>query len=182
MNLTEDIIRAISFASIKHKSQSRKGKKHIPYINHPIEVVRLLWEEGKVRDKSVLIAAILHDTIEDTHTTPEEIKETFGQEVLDLVLEVTDDKSLPKKERKKLQILHAPNASKGAKQIKLADKCSNLYDIIHSPPDWPVERKMEYIWWAVSVVDGLRGANQPLEDHFDQLVELGNQTFVRENI
>jgi (p)ppGpp synthase/HD superfamily hydrolase len=182
MNLTEKIIRAISFASIKHEQQRRKGGRHIPYINHPIEVVRLLWEVGKVREEDVLLAGILHDTIEDTHTTPEELEEAFGKNVRELVQEVSDDKSLSKAERKRLQIIHAPHKSDGAKQIKLADKCANLYDIIHSPPDWSIERKMEYFWWAISVVDGLRGANQALEDRFDELVNLGNKTFTKESV
>ena len=115
MNQTENILKAISFASIKHQSQFRKGKTKVPYINHPIEVTRLLWEVGQVREGSVLVAGILHDTIEDTQTSPDEIAAIFGAEVLKLVQEVSDDKSLSKEERKRLQIVNAPHKSLGAK-------------------------------------------------------------------
>src|SRR5689334_21040807 len=116
------ILKALSFSAEKHKSQRRKGAEESPYINHPINVAQLLWEVGGVREIATIVAAILHDTVEDTETTPEEIEENFGQVVRKLVEEVSDDKSLPKAERKRLQIEHAPHLSLGAKQIKLADK------------------------------------------------------------
>ena len=175
IQLTENILKALSFASLKHRDQRRKDQEASPYVNHLIEVTRLLWEVGEVREEAVLVAAILHDTIEDTETTAEEITEIFGEEVANLVQEVTDDKSLAKGERKRLQIVNAPHKSHGAKQIKLADKCSNVFDIINSPPKWPIERKMEYLFWANAVVDGLRGANQALENRFDELLELGQK-------
>ena len=164
------LLAALRFASEKHRDQRRKGANASPYINHPIEVAELLARVGGVRDVEVLAAAILHDTIEDTETTPEELERAFGSRVRELVAEVTDDKSLPKQERKRLQHEHAPHLSLDAKQIKLGDKISNVREIAASPPDgWPLERRREYIEWARSVVAGCRGANALLERHFDEV-------------
>ena len=164
------VLQALVFAAHKHRDHRRKDPDHSPYINHLIEVTDLLYRVGGVRDTALLVAAVLHDTIEDTHTSPEEIRAAFGQQVLDLVLEVTDDKSLPKAERKRLQVEHAPNRSLAAKQLKLADKISNVRDILKSPPpDWPPERCQEYLDWARQVVAGLRGSNPALEAEFDAL-------------
>ncbi|MEZ4771925.1 MAG: HD domain-containing protein [Bacteroidia bacterium] len=175
------LLSALSFAAEKHRDQRRKDREASPYVNHLIEVANLLWHTGKVRDENVLAAAILHDTLEDTDTTPQEIESSFGKTILAYVQEVTDDKSLPKTERKQLQIAHAPHKSPGAKQIKLADKCSNLHDIMHSPPfDWSLERKQEYFIWAQAVVNGLRGENTALENHFDQLFKQGMKSLKEE--
>ena len=164
------ILQALVFAAHKHRDHRRKDPDHSPYINHLIDVADLLYRVGGVRDTNLLAAAVLHDAIEDTHTSPEEIRTAFGQPVLDLVLEVTDDKSLPKAERKRLQVEHAPNRSLPAKQLKLADKISNVRDILSNPPpDWPAERCQEYLDWARQVVDGVRGANPALEAEFDSL-------------
>ncbi|MCL4530317.1 MAG: HD domain-containing protein [Chloroflexi bacterium] len=172
MDFTEDtglLIRALRFSADKHRYQRRKDQAQSPYINHPIEVSQLLWEVGGVRDVSVLLAALLHDTIEDTQTTPDEIRKLFGDEVLSLVLEVTDDKSLPKAERKRLQIENAPHKSVGAKLIKLADKSCNVRDMVGSPPkDWPLERRREYLLWTEQVVAGLRGTNMALEAYYER--------------
>lgn len=166
------ILKALSFAADKHKNQRRKNIKATPYINHPIDVAQTLCGSGGVSDITVLCAAVLHDTLEDTETTPEELKELFGEKVLSIVSEVTDDKKLPKKERKDLQISHAPNLSREAKLVKLADKICNLRDILFDPPAaWTKSRKREYIAWAVRVVNGLRGVNTPLEKIFDSLIE-----------
>jgi guanosine-3',5'-bis(diphosphate) 3'-pyrophosphohydrolase len=157
------------FAADKHRYQRRKGADAPPYINHPIEVADLLANVGGVTDPTALIAAVLHDTVEDTETTPEELEALFGAEVRDLVAEVTDDKSLPKAERKRLQIEHAPSLSRHAKEIKVADKISNVLDITHNPPaGWPLERKREYLEWADQVVEGCRGANKELDRRFDE--------------
>ena len=165
------LIQAINFAAKKHSSQKRKGADGEPYINHPLEVLNLLTSVGKVEDFNILIAAVLHDTIEDTETTEEEIEKLFGAEVCKMVLELTDDKSLPKPVRKQLQIEHAPYISVGAKQIKLCDKISNIRDVLENPPDgWSVERRSEYVNWGEKVVAGLRGANENLEKHFDELI------------
>jgi len=163
------LLRAIRFSADKHRNQRRKDIDKTPYINHPIEVAETLLSVGDPDDLDVVIAAILHDTIEDTETTPEEIETNFGRNVRSLVLEVTDDKNLPKKVRKQLQIENAPHKTPGAKKIKLADKISNLRAIIHFPPaDWSLERKIEYLNWSEKVVRGLRGADQKLEELYDQ--------------
>lgn len=166
----ETILRAADFAAVKHKSQRRKSADADPYINHPLEVARFLIEIGGIDDVEVLAAAILHDTVEDTETTAEDLNEFFGARIASLVLEVTDDKSLPKKERKRLQVEHAPNLSPGAKVLKLADKISNIEDVVDNPPDkWSIQRRIEYVEWGKEVVAGLRGSNRALEDYFDIL-------------
>ncbi|MGE0446711.1 MAG: HD domain-containing protein [Vicinamibacterales bacterium] len=165
------LLRALAFASERHSRQRRKDEDASPYINHPIAVARLLAEDGGVADETLLIAALLHDTIEDTEATAEELRDLFGVEVAALVLELTDDKALPKQERKRLQIVHAATASPSARQIKIADKVCNLRDILASPPDgWSVARKREYVDWAVAVVAGCRGVNAGLERAFDAVV------------
>lgn len=161
---------ALQFAADRHRDQRRKGPDHQPYVNHLIDVVELLWRVGQVRDPVILIAALLHDSIEDTSATPAEIAGLFGEEVLAVVLEVTDDKTLPKAERKRLQVERAPHKSLRARQLKLADKISNVRDVQRNPPaEWPSERCDEYLDWARQVVAGLRGANPALEAEFDQL-------------
>jgi guanosine-3',5'-bis(diphosphate) 3'-pyrophosphohydrolase len=166
------ILRALKFSAEKHSNQRRKDKAASPYINHPINVLETLWRVGNVRDAAVLAAAVLHDTIEDTETTATELEAAFGEEVAGLVMEVTDNKSLPKEVRKQLQIDHAPDKSPGAKQIKLADKLCNVHDISSSPPaHWPLQRREEYLDWTEKVVSGLRGANKELEDLYDDLLK-----------
>ena len=173
---------AINFSAHKHRHQRRKGIDDLPYINHPITVAEMLWSVGQVRDLNTLVGAILHDTLEDTETTPEEIKQLFGDEILSLVQECTDDKSLPKEERKRLQILNAPHKSTSAKQIKLGDKISNVIDISNSPPaNWSLQRRLEYLDWAENVVSGLRGANAELEKHFDEAVSKARKKIEAQN-
>jgi guanosine-3',5'-bis(diphosphate) 3'-pyrophosphohydrolase len=121
-------------------------------------------------DTNLIIAALLHDTVEDAEVTKEELVERFGGDVADLVMEVTDDKSLPKAERKRLQIVHASQISGRAQVIKLADKISNLRSILASPPaDWSVERKRDYFNWAKQVVNGLSAPNPMLKAEFERL-------------
>ena len=171
MNFSEDtglLIKALRFSADKHRYQRRKDSAQSPYINHPIEVMQLLWDVGGVRESNILLAALLHDTIEDTNTTPDEISNLFGDDVLSLVLEVTDDKSLPKADRKRLQIETASHKSVGAKLIKLADKSCNIRDMVGSPPeDWSLERRREYLLWTEKVVAELRGTNLSLEDYYN---------------
>jgi guanosine-3',5'-bis(diphosphate) 3'-pyrophosphohydrolase len=163
------LLRAIRYAAEKHRSQRRKGADGAPYINHPIEVSELLALVGGIGDLVVLQAAVLHDTIEDTATTPDELEAVFGAEVCGLVLEVTDDKTLPKLERKLLQIVHAPHLSVRARAIKIADKVCNVRDVTQTPPAaWSIDRRSEYLDWAERVVAGCRGVNEPLERLFDQ--------------
>lgn len=166
-----NFVKAATFAARKHIGQKRKGKDEAPYINHPLEVVNLLVNVGNVEDYDTLIAALLHDTVEDTDATREEIAEKFGEEVASIVMEVTDDKSLSKSERKQKQVEHAPNLSTEAKQLKICDKISNIRDVLENPPDgWSKERRLEYVQWGGRVVNGMRGVNEDLEKHFDKLV------------
>lgn len=163
-------VKAVAFAADKHRNQRRKDADASPYINHPIALANVLANEGGVDDATVLCAAVLHDTIEDTETTADEIRALFGPKVAAVVLEVTDDKSLEKQVRKQRQVEHAPHISIEAKLVKLADKISNLRDILASPPaDWSVERKQTYFEWAAQVVAGLRGVHPGLESVFDGL-------------
>lgn len=175
-NQASKLIRAVDFAAKKHTKQKRKGVDQQPYVNHVIEVLNLLANVGKIEDYDILIAAVLHDTIEDTETTKEEIINLFGAKVCDYVLEVTDDKSLPKAVRKQLQIEHAPHLSDGAKCIKLGDKISNISDVLRNPPaGWSDERRLEYIEWGEKVIAGLRGVNTELEKHFDETIGKARQ-------
>jgi guanosine-3',5'-bis(diphosphate) 3'-pyrophosphohydrolase len=171
MSSLAKILDAASFAAKKHTGQKRKGSDGEPYINHPIEVANLLVNIGKVEDDDMIVSALLHDTVEDCGVRYEEIAEKFGSVVANYVRELTDDKSLPKEERKRLQIEHAPHLSLEAKQIKLADKISNIRDVTENPPDgWDVGRRREYVEWGENVVAGLRGANKGLERLFDEIV------------
>lgn len=161
-------IDAVAFAAMKHSAQRRKDAEASPYINHPIALAHVLAFEANVNDEHVLIAAILHDTIEDTKTTFDELRERFGLSIAKIVAEVTDDKSLSKQRRKALQIEHAPHLSRRAKLVKLADKICNLRDVASSPPvDWPMRRRRKYFDWAKKVVDGLRCVHPRLEALFD---------------
>lgn len=162
------IIRAAAFAGHRHRHQRRKDADASPYINHPLALARVLAVEGGVTDPATLAAALLHDTIEDTGTTRAELVAEFGAEVACIVAEVTDDKSLPKAERKLAQVEHAAHISDKAKRVKLADKVCNLRDVAQTPPvDWPIERRREYFDWARSVIDRLRGVDARLEAIFD---------------
>jgi guanosine-3',5'-bis(diphosphate) 3'-pyrophosphohydrolase len=166
--LAAALLKASTFAARKHRDQRRKDAEASPYINHPIEVAEILARIGGVDDVTVLQAALLHDTVEDTQTSPDELEREFGSAVRKLVEEVTDDKTLSKLERKRLQIEHAPHLSPRAKLIKLADKICNVRDVAHSPPkDWDDRRRLEYFDWAAKVVAGCRGTNRALERHFD---------------
>ena len=152
---------ALLFAAERHAGQVRKGDDAYPYINHPIAVAGLLLRCG-VDDLDTLRAALLHDTIEDTETTPAELAARFGAAVRDLVLEVSDDKGLGKEERKRLQVEHAPGLSEGARRIKIADKTCNVLDIaLAPPPDWSHGRRVEYVDWAEAVVAGCAGVGPP---------------------
>ena len=184
MNTLESkiLLKAIAFAADKHRFQKRKDSEGTPYINHPINVALTLTDLGGETNLDLLVAAILHDTIEDTQTTPEEILLQFGQTALNIVLEVTDDKNLPKEERKKLQVLNASKKSELARKLKLADKICNVSDIIHHPPDnWTLERKLQYLEWAEKVLDGLTGANLTLENKLKEQIALGRRIFGSQN-
>jgi guanosine-3',5'-bis(diphosphate) 3'-pyrophosphohydrolase len=153
------LLKALAFAAHKHRDQRRKDAQASPYINHPIALADVLVNEAGVTDVEVLCAALLHDTVEDTATTHEELLGAFGSRIARIVAEVTDDTRLPKADRKRLQIEHAPNISHEAKLVKLADKVVNLRDVAERPPaKWDLARRQEYFDWAKQVIDGLRGA------------------------
>ena len=168
MSDTTLILRAASFAAHKHRDQRRKDAAASPYINHPLTLASVLAVEGGITDAATLCAALLHDTIEDTDTTADELEREFGAEIRRVVEEVTDDKKLPKAERKQAQVEHAAHISEKAKLVKLADKIANLRDVASAPPSgWSLERRQEYFDWAKEVVDQLRGAHPALEAVFD---------------
>ena len=162
------LLKALAFAAHKHRDQRRKDAEASPYINHPIALADVLVNEGGVTDAEVLSAALLHDTVEDTATTHEELLEAFGSRIARIVAEVTDDKRLPKEERKRLQVEHAPTLSREARLVKLADKLCNLRDVAERPPaKWDLARRREYFDWAKRVVDAMRGTHARLEAAFD---------------
>lgn len=164
------ILNAASFAAEKHAAQRRKGAAAEPYINHLLEVAHLVSTALSEPDTNLVIAALLHDVIEDSGVTKQELIDGFGIDVADLVAEVTDDKSLPKEERKRLQVAHAPQKSTRAQIIKLADKISNLRSVRNSPPaGWSLERRQEYFRWARQVVDGFTSPNPLLKAEFDRI-------------
>ena len=164
------VLRAARFAAHKHRDQRRKDVRATPYINHPLELAHLLSSEGGVTDPVVLAAALLHDTIEDTQTSYEELRSEFGRRVADIVVEVTDTKFLRDVARKRLQVAKAGHATAAAKQVKIADKLCNLRDILAGPPkSWSLKRKQEYFDWAKEVVDQVRDANPRLARKFDAL-------------
>ncbi len=170
INDVAQLLQAIEFSAYKHRVQRRKDADASPYINHPIGVATLLAIIGL----AVLAAAVLHDTMEDTETTPAELEERFGPEVRALVEEMTDDKRLPKADRKRLQVEHAPGVSANAKLIKLADKIVNLRDVCTTPPsDWSLERRREYLDWTRDVIAGCGGVNPGLEAFYDEALTIG---------
>jgi guanosine-3',5'-bis(diphosphate) 3'-pyrophosphohydrolase len=174
MTETALLLDGLHFAADKHRFQRRKDPEASPYINHPIEAADLLARVGGVTDVVTLVAAVLHDTVEDTETTPAELEARFGADVRAVVEEVTDDKTLPKEERKHLQIEHAPHLSDRAKAVKVADKICNVLDVTLKPPaDWTLERRRAYLDWSASVVAGCRGVNEALERHFAEVLAQG---------
>jgi len=163
----ETVLRAAAFAAEKHRTQRRKDVEASPYINHPIQLAYILVQ-ADIEDPVVLAAALLHDTIEDTQTTLDELEIVFGYEIANIVAECSDDKRLTKLERKQAQIDHAAGISVKAKLVKFADKIANVSDINGAPPTgWSLERKREYFDWAKQVVDRMRGVNPALEARFD---------------
>jgi len=171
------LLDALQFSADKHRGQKRKDGD-TAYINHPIAVAHILNRAGGISDPVVLCSAILHDTLEDTVTTKDELAERFGNVIAEVVWEVTDDLIIKADksrdaERKQLEIDHAPLLSPEAKLVKMADKIANLADILNSPPvNWSIERKQGYFDWAKQVVDGMRGTNSALETEFDKLFEM----------
>jgi len=173
------VLKAADAAARWHVHQRRKGAAKEPYINHLLEVATLVAEATEGTDPNLVIAALLHDAIEDCEVPHKLIAETFGADVADLVAEVTDDKTLEKAERKKRQVTTAHEKTDRAKLLKLADKTSNLRALVSSPaPDWSVHRRIEYIDWARKVAHGLRGVSPLLEKQFDVAALAAEQSLV----
>jgi guanosine-3',5'-bis(diphosphate) 3'-pyrophosphohydrolase len=173
------VLKAADAAARWHVHHRRKGPATEPYINHLLEVAMLVAEASEGSDPNLVIAALLHDAIEDSEVPVELIARSFGPEVAALVAEVTDDKSLPQAERKRLQVAHAGSRSQRAKMLKLADKTSNLRAVAASPPaDWSVKRRIEYVAWAQAVAAGLRGASPWLEQRFDEAVRAAERSYL----
>lgn len=167
------VLKAVEFASRKHRDQRRKDKRASPYINHPIQLANVLWFEGGVTDPVVIAAALLHDTIEDTQTSWQELRGEFGDAVAEVVLDVTDVKWLKRNVRKRLQVSRAKHSSTRARLVKLADKIVNLRDVAaHPPSGWSLERRREYFDWAREVIDQVRGTHPELERRFDEAYAL----------
>ena len=168
-NSVRRVLSAARFAAEKHAQQKRKGANGEPYFNHLLEVAELIAASSPNLDVDLVMAAFLHDTVEDTGVTLQELEQRFGKDVAELVAEVTDDKSLPKETRKQLQVEHTPEKSPRAQTLKLADKISNLRAIISSPPvGWSRERKQQYFEWARQVVSGIASPNEYLRSEFDK--------------
>jgi len=167
---------ALDYAARRHRKQRRKNEEQDPYINHPISLLHVLAVEAHITDADVLCAALLHDVIEDCARNPEErlelaaeIERRFGARVLQIVEEVTDDKTISKADRKRAQVEHAKHLTHAAKLVKLADKTVNLRDVVHSPPaGWPLRRRREYFDWANEVVQAIGPAHARLRSLFDE--------------
>ncbi len=176
------VIDAIAFAAHAHRAQRRKDADATPYINHPVALVRILAVEADVDDPDILCAAALHDYLEDCCGRDDQpgldegrkqLRTRFGDTVLAYVEALTDDKTLSKADRKRLQVEHATHASHGARLVKLADKIANLRDLVEFPPaDWPAYRRREYFDWTAQVVARLRGTHPRLEALFDDVQAL----------
>ena len=170
------LLKALHFAADKHRDQRRRDVGASPYINHPIEVAELLARVGGVTDLVTLQGGILHDTIEDTDTSPQELEREFGADVRRVVEEVTDDQNLPRADRKRLQIEHAPHISQRASLIKLADKISNVRSVTQTPPaKWSLERRLEYLDWTEQVIAGLQCVNPPLKKLYRETLDHGRR-------
>ena len=164
-------IKALKFAAEKHTLQRRKGYDKIPYINHPVKVVHLLHVIASETDAELLAAAVLHDVLEDTSTSEQEMREAFGDRITNIVLEVTDDMTMSYEDRKRSQVKRAPTLSADAKKIKIADKISNIRDILDFPLTWSNRRKRQYFEWSGKVVQGCRNVNPILDKAFDEILK-----------
>lgn len=173
---TDLLTQAYFFAAVKHKKQRRKGVEGIPYINHPIEVANLLAKTVGSEDLSLLLAAVLHDTLEDTKTSYAELASIFGEEVASVVRELTDDKSISKILRRKKQLESASKLTERARLIRIADKRCNILDMLQTRLEWTRKQKIEYMFWAQQVVFKCRGLNSNLDHEFDNAIQLAKLT------
>ncbi|WP_407176958.1 HD domain-containing protein [Bradyrhizobium sp. STM 3562] len=165
------ISEAAELAARRHTGQQRKARADEPYINHLAEVASLLSAASNGEDAELVAAGWLHDTLEDTETTHDELAQRFGLRVAGLVEECTDDMSLSKSERRQKQVEDAPKKSPGAKLIKIADKISNVRArIFPNPTQAERDELADYVAWAEKVVAGCRGVNATLDGLFDEAV------------
>lgn len=167
---------ADTFAERAHAGQYRKGKPgapRIPYIEHPRAVARILHDEAGIVSHIALQAALLHDTIEDTGVTHADLAREFGREVADVVVELTNDPSVPREGKTAAQIDKARKMSPIAAAVKMADKTANLRDLLNSPPDWEDMRRLQYFHDANSVVGAMRNRHPVLQEMFDKIYQEG---------
>lgn len=177
LHMLPKLFKALSFAAVQHQYQRRGGYEQLPYINHLIKVTEALIQIGNEKEESILLASILHDIIEDTNVTPLQLTDKFGPQVSAIVSELTDDMSLPYPDRKQLQVDRATKLSLAARKIRIADKASNMQDLMAYPVDWPMDKKQAYVLNAIQVVDQIRGTNQDLERWFDETTKLARAHF-----
>ncbi|KAI6203563.1 hypothetical protein M3Y94_00571700 [Aphelenchoides besseyi] len=165
------VLKAADFAARRHRQQKRKDLKQTPYINHPVGVAHILTDIGDVKDTVTLVAALLHDTVEDTKTTIEEIEWEFGTEVRSIVAELTEDKTLPREQRKKIAVDKADQLSSKARVIQLADKLYNLRDLERAIPiGWSKGHVREYVDWSRELVQKIRNTNEAIEAELDDTI------------
>ena len=158
-----NIFEALEFTAVKHQYLRRGGYDLLPYINHLIKVANLIQQVGLGENTNLMLVAVLHDVVEDTETTPEEIVEKFGPEVGTAVSELSDDMALSYDERKKRQVQNAKDLSDLARVIRIADKICNIRDIMEYPLDWSLEKKLRYVKNSIEIVDQIKGTNSQLE-------------------
>lgn len=168
------LLEAIFFVAQRHSTQRRKGPGGQPYVNHLIEAATLLATVGGVTDVEVLMAAVLHDVLEDTPTTREEVLALFGARVLLLVESLTDDKALPRAERREQVLAHLPHADDATKVVKLADLCSNVMTL---PSDWAPEHAREYLRWARRAAELCASSNPALDQLFRERWTITSQAW-----
>lgn len=174
-DLLAKVMDAAVYAALKHQYQRRAGYDRLPYMNHLLKVTEALIRIGEERDEALLLAAVLHDVLEDTDATHEELARRFGREAADIVLELTDDMALPYMERKWLQVEKARQLSVKARKIRIVDKSTNIRDILSYPLDWPLEKKQNYLDNSIQVVARIRGGNPRLDAWFDETVDWAKQ-------
>ncbi|MFZ9848658.1 MAG: HD domain-containing protein [Flavobacteriales bacterium] len=168
------LFKALNYSAEQHKAQRRKGMESVPYINHPIKVTNIITQFIPDASDDLICAAILHDVVEDTDATIDDIKNKFGDAIASIVQEVTDDKSISKAESRRKQIENAPKLSYNAKIIRVCDKISNVRDICgENIPDWDYKTKIEYLNWAEQVVYALDKFHEELQFAFKDEVRWG---------
>ncbi len=157
------LLHAIRFAAEHHRDDRRKGATAAPYINHPIVVAEQLAAHGLGDDVELLMAAVLHDVIEDTDAEFEDVSAAFGPRVARIVQEVSDDKSIEKEARRQLVVDTIAEKSRAARLVKLSDLIANVHDVVHHPPQWSQERKIRYLDWAGKIATQVVGTHPGLE-------------------